>query len=198
MDQVAKKRRKSARAWSDEELAILAEQWKNGKPIRLWMDLLPKRTERAINNLGQALHGPRGNTHTAGASVSWRLICRALADGAMLTPLEISERSGVSRRQVYVELKMHHGTEAHIGGYGERPQNGYWPALWKLGPGKDAKRPKAMTVSERAKRRWRRLKEERPDYIMARTLKQRLRDAEKRGKLIRPDPAAAWMFGAAA
>lgn len=193
------RQRKSPRAWSAEELAILAREWPNGKPIRMWMDLLPKRTERAINMRALELKlGPRGNTHMAGASVSWRLICKALADGAMLSPLEISRRTGVSRTQVYVELRMHRGTGVHIGGYGDRPEGGYWPALWKLGPGKDAKRPTAMTAAERAKKRWRRLKNERPDFIAARTARARLRYAERQGKLIRPDDAAAWMFNEAA
>ena len=186
------RKRKSARAWSNEELAILAREWPNGKPIRMWMDLLPKRTERGINMRGLEEHGPRGQTRAPNESVSWRLICAALAGGAALTPIEIAERANVSRRQVYSELRLHRD-KVHIASYAPQADSGYRAAQWKLGPGKDARRPAPPTAAEKARKRWKHLKAERPDYIAARLARHRLRHAEKTGKLIRRDPAAAWI-----
>lgn len=196
MEAQRKKKRKSPRAWTDQEMTILAEQWGNGQPIRVWMDLLPRRTERAINMMGLVTHGPRGNIRQSGASISWRLICRVLAGGERLSPDEISARAGVSRRHVYSELKQHRGVAVHVAGYGPQPASGYRPKLWALGPGEDAPAPRAMTGAERARRRWRKLKKERPDYLAARNAKARFRDQERKGKFIRCDPAAAWMHGA--
>lgn len=56
----------------------------------------------------------------------------------------------------------------------------------------DAPKPEPLTADQRKKRAWARIKED-PDRHMTYTLKKRV----KRLKL-RPDRAAAWMFGAAA
>lgn len=188
-------KRPHPRSWSDEELAILRREWKNGKAVRLWEHLLPGRTERAIIGMGlDSGLGPRGNTHQSGNSVTWQTICRILADGVARSDTQIAALCGLSRGYITAELRMHYPAHVHIGGYGERASgHGFHPRLWRLGPGKDAKRPKAMTGAERARKRWKMLKEERPDYLAARSAKYRLKHAERKGKLIRRDIAASWI-----
>lgn len=34
--------------WSEKENQILRDNWANGKPIRMWVDLLPGRNEAAV------------------------------------------------------------------------------------------------------------------------------------------------------
>ncbi|KAF7958243.1 hypothetical protein AWV80_01345 [Cupriavidus sp. UYMU48A] len=52
----------------------------------------------------------------------------------------------MSQNYVLAELRMHYPDNLHIGGYGVRVSgHGYRPRLWRLGPGKDVPRPKAMT-----------------------------------------------------
>ena len=179
--------------WSDEELAILAREWKNGKHIRLWRDLLPKRSDRAIHQKGMELYGARGRTYESGKSMTWRAIERVLADGSMKSALEISAITGLDRNWVARELMNHYPAMVHIGGYGPRKEHGYGGRLWKLGRGKDAQRPIAKTPAEIERKRWRKLKKDRPDMIAARTARQKLQRAEKAGKLIRRDPAASWI-----
>lgn len=183
------------RGWTDAEKAILRREWKNGKAVRLWMDLLPNRSERAIVGMGLDLGlGARGNTHQSGNSVTWRTMQRVLASGEALSPLELAERTGMSRSAIYGEIRIHYPADIHVGGYGPRVNDsGFRPKLWKLGAGKDAPRPKAMTGAERARKRWKMLKAERPDYLAARSARNKIKHAEKTGKLIRRDIAASWI-----
>lgn len=187
-------KRKIKNGWTQEELDILAANWKNGKAVRMWADLLPRRTERAITWMGHHIHGPRGRPYESGNSMTWRSIQRVLADGSMKSALEIALMTGLDRNWISRELMNHYPAMVHIGGYGPRKEHGYGGRLWRLGTGKDAQRPRAMTAAEIEARRWRRLKKDRPDVIAARTARQKLQRAEKAGKLIRRDPAAAW-FG---
>jgi len=92
-------------------------------------------------------------------------------------------------------MQQHYPQHVHIGGYGERPANGYWPKLWALGPGKDAPKPVSVPKAKREHDRWVRMKKEEPERIDIRYARERLRRAERNGKLIRRDPAASWIGG---
>ncbi len=190
--------RSSRLKWSTAEDTILREQWPNGKPIRMWMDMLLGRSERSIvQRAGKMGLPPRGSGCTAGNSPSWRLIRHALESGEALTPIEISKRTGITRQHVYAELRQHHPIDVHIADYGERGPTGYRPKMWKLGQGKDAKRPEPMTKEEINRRRYRKFKQN-PEALARSEAKKRLRDCEKAGQLIRRDEAAAWIAGVAA
>lgn len=189
--------RSSRLKWSAAEDKTLREQWTNGRPIRMWLDLLPGRSERGIvQRAGKLKLAPRGSGCASGNSPSWRLIRQVLEAGAPLTPIEISKRTGVTRQHVYEELRQHHPADIHIAGYAERGPTGYRAKLWKLGAGKDAPRPQPMTKKEINKRRYQRFKKN-PEALARRDAKKRLRDCEKEGKLIRRDQAAAWIGGPA-
>lgn len=179
--------------WTAEEDTILAANWTNGEHIRMWCDLLPNRTYRAIHQRGMEKYGARGRTYTSGNSVTWRAIQRVLADGAMKSALQIAQLTGLDRNWISRELRDHYPHAVHIGGYGPRPANGFCPRLWTLGAGKDAPKPVAMTHAEVSRRRWKRLKKERPEVIDARNARRKLRKLEEDGLLIRRDIAASWI-----
>ncbi|MEL6236958.1 MAG: hypothetical protein AAFO57_00320 [Pseudomonadota bacterium] len=187
--------RSSKLKWSPEEDKIIVDHWHTDKPIRMWVDLLPGRSEIAINKRAIVLQlGQRGHLTKRGNSPAWRVIRKLLESGEMLSPIEIEKRTGISRRHVYNEMRLHHSAEVHVGGYGERGKGGYRPKLWKLGPGEDAAWPEPMTMTER-NRRYRINVKKNPEAMARAEAKRALRDCERAGKLIRRDEAAAWLTG---
>ncbi|AQV94795.1 hypothetical protein BJN34_12980 [Cupriavidus necator] len=157
------------------------------------MHLLPGRSDKSI--VAKALDlklGRRGCGQMPGNSMTWRTIQRLLSGGSMLSDKQLAEKSGLSRRYIAQEIRAHYPACLHVGDYGPKTGTGPAPRLWALGPGKDADRPPAMTGAQRARKRWRHLKANRPEYLDKRNARDRLKYAEKAGKLIRRDPAAAW------
>lgn len=186
-------KRKHARAWTDEELEILRFQWESGQPIKHWAHLLPNRSEKAIQYRGNAMKLPaRGNGRTPGNSVTWALIQQVLANGEKLSCLELAAKVGVTRATIYREIRLHRD-QLHVAAYGPIPLDGIPPKLWVLGPGKDAKRPAATPKPVRNHRRWLDMKKNDPEAVAKHYAKNRHYWRERSGKLIRRDPAAAWL-----
>lgn len=188
------KSRAGQKRWAPAEILTLRREWLNGMPIRQWEHLLPGRSHQSI--VAKALDldlGKRGCGPTAGNSMTWRTIQRLLSGGCMLSDKQLAEMSGLSRRYIAQEIRAHYPTCLHVGDYGPKTGTGPAPRLWALGPGKDADRPKAMTGAQRARKRWRHLKATRPEYLDKRNARNRIKYTEAAGRLIRRDPAAAWI-----
>ncbi|WP_428852752.1 hypothetical protein [Imbroritus primus] len=190
---------KTWNAYTPAEDRILRRQWKSPLPMKEWLHLLPGRTYRSVISRAQYLKlGPRKAFVYPCYSPTWDAVKRVLATNPGLDSIQISQMTGASRRAVMTALQVQHAAgEVHVPGYGPRPPSGYAPKLWALGPGKDAPRPKPMTASQKAKRSYRRLKQERPDILAKKSARAKLTYAERNGKLIRRDPAAAWIQGVA-
>ena len=186
--------------WTPEEVQRLRREWKNGQPIRLWVDKFPGRSEHAINT--KALHlklDKRGGGPKAGNSASWNTIKKLLAEHGPMTDLQLANASGWSRKHISDELARHHATkEVHVADYAPKTMRGRPPRLWAIGRGKDAVPPAPMTIVQIYKKRWRHIKQNRPDILAARSARQKVRHAEKVGKLIRRDVSAAWITAPAA
>lgn len=185
---------KSWTAWTPEEDAVLRQIWAATGSLKEGMHLLPGRSYRATIAHGQWLGlGRRVNFKKSRYSPTWDAIKTVLQDKRMRSAVELARETGASRRAVMQQLADHHGAEVRIAGYLKSTGVGYPTALWKLGKGKDAQRPPPTPKSVIYKRQYKRLKEDRPDLLAARNAQMRLRYAEKAGKLIRRDPAAAWI-----
>lgn len=181
-------------AWTPEEDAILRNAWHSTGSLKEIMHLLPDRTHRAAFFHGKWLGlGPRVNFQKDRYSPTWAAIKNVLADKRMRSATELAAATGASRRAVMQQLADHHGVDVHIAGYLKSDGVGCPMALWKLGKKTDAPRPARTPKSVIYKRQYRRLKDEFPEVLAARNARMRLRYAEKTGKLIRRDPAAAWL-----
>lgn len=186
---------KTWNAYTRAEDRILRRQWKTALPMKEWLHLLPGRSYRSVVSRAQYLKlGPRKAFVYPRYSPTWEAMQRVMATSPNLDSIRISELTGASRRAVMAALQVQHAAGAiHVSGYGPRPQSGYAPKLWSLGPGQDAPRPKPLTKSQKAKRAHRRLKLERPDVLAKKSARAKLLYAQRTGKLIRRDPAAAWI-----
>lgn len=149
-----KKQRKMKTAWSDKELKILRREWQNGKPIKDWLHLLPKRTAQGVQKRAEELGlGRRENVSRAGRSISLALIRQLLSDGIPRSTLQMSQEIAVSRRAAAHAMREMHGKGFRVGDYGEQPEDGVRPCLWTLGDEPDAVRPPKTPKAERDRRR---------------------------------------------
>ncbi|WP_454731454.1 MULTISPECIES: hypothetical protein [Cupriavidus] len=177
--------------WTPDEEERLRELWPNGQPTKVIAAHFPERSAAAVLKHGYDMGlGPR---HCARPSFSpvWEGIKRALAGGQKMTSKEMAAILGVTPHAVQKHMKMRHGTEVRIGGY---QTSEHAPAVnrWTLGAGPDAPKPKRKSRKE-VNRAYSRRKQKDPEYCARQNQRARLRYAEKRGQLIRRDPAAAWL-----
>lgn len=177
--------------WTDAEIATLRYMWGSDQPLRMWADLLPGRGDRAIYCKAHRLGLPdRTEQITKPVPIGWRIVQRLLADGTPRTAADIAAATGLSRWSVTSQLNRRSGSDVHISEYrpGRHPER-----VWKIGPGKNAERP-APKPHKLCVQEWRRRAQKtKPEIFDAINGRRRNRYAEKRGKLIRRDPAAAWI-----
>ncbi|MBB3010690.1 hypothetical protein [Cupriavidus alkaliphilus] len=190
---MTKKIRRMKNAWTRKEVATLRANWHNGLPIKQWMNELPGRSYSAIMQRAHELElGPRGRCFAV-PPTTWTLIQRLLSDGVARTVNAIAAAVGCSGRHVYTTLERYHGAETRIAGWAPRTRNGGdKPAMWALGSGPDARKPRPLSPTE-ATRRYRKKLRNDPDRMIAREGKDWLRHAERHGNLIRRDQAASWL-----
>ncbi|AOY90519.1 hypothetical protein BKK79_00755 [Cupriavidus sp. USMAA2-4] len=184
--------RKMKNAWTTDELDILRANWGNGTPIKDWMHLLPSRSHSGIQARAREIGlGSRGKVSRIGRSITWKLICKLLADGKPRSTKEVAEEIEISRRSIDHCMRLMHGKGIRVGDWGPQGLDGVRSRLWILGFGPDVPRPPTPSRAERASRRWREIKKD-PVRLAIRTARLRLKTAEQKGLLIRRDPAAAW------
>ncbi|CAG2132193.1 hypothetical protein [Cupriavidus numazuensis] len=186
------KKRKMQTAWSNGEIRTLRREWKNDKPVKDWAHKIPNRTVLAIkaraNELGL---GPR-KVSLAGRSIAWSLMKQLLADGKPRSTLQMSREINVSRRSLDHCTRQMHGKSLRVGDWGPQGLDGVRPRLWALGKGKDKPRPPKQDRAERHHMLWLRLKKD-PERLGLHYARCKNRNAERAGRLIRRDPAAAWI-----
>lgn len=190
---MTKKIRKMQNAWTESELTILRDQWGNGAPIKDWMHQLPNRSHAAIQARAREIGlGSRGKVNRTGRSIAWKLICKLLADGKPRSTKEMADEIEISRRSIDHCMRLMHGNGIRVGAWGPQGLDGVRSRLWALGFEQDAPRPPTPSSAERSSRRWREIKKD-PERMAIRIARIRLRTAERKGRLIRRDPAAAWI-----
>lgn len=177
--------------WSPEEEALLRKHWGNGEPTKTVAALFPTRSAAAVLKHGYGMGlGPRECGRPCFSPV-WEGAKHALAGGKKMTSNELAALLKVTPHAVQKQMRLRHGTEVRIGGFDVRAHAPH-VIRWALGTGPDAPAPKRKSRKEINRAFSRRMRKD-PEYCARQNLRARLRYAEKTGKLIRRDPAAAWI-----
>lgn len=180
-----------AARWSEEEEATLREIWRTPGLLKVQVDRLPRRNADTAQKHAEKLKLGR-KAHFASPLLD--RIKALMADNMPRPVREIallaagSELHTRDMLRAAVERK-----EFSIPKYAPSPVNGNFEALYKLGAGRNAKKPRARTSAERC-REWRRKQD--PIEREFRAKRYELNRRIKAG--VRPDPLAAALFGSAA
>ena len=182
--------------WSPEEDAILLEIWKLSMPLKVTVARLPGRSARGLGARAKALELParrlvKGTSDTRPAFVAlWAALRKKRG-----TCVELAARVHVSRQTAGFFI-THFRAQMHIAGW-QRQENGPPAPIFAAGAGKDKPRPARKPRADVCRDYWARLKRDRPDAAAARIARTTFKQYERKGKLIRRDPAAIALFGAA-
>lgn len=182
----------AAKKWTEAEIATLRHMWSSNQPVRMWEDQLPGRNDRAIYCMAHRLGLPVRTQEQLARPVSlgWRIVQNLLMDGKPRTAAEIATETGLSRWSVMVQLRRNSETAVHVVDYRPGRQK---EQIWQIGPGKTAPRPAPKSHSKCVQEWRRRALKSKPEIFDAINARRRIRNAEKRGKLIRRDIAASWI-----
>lgn len=178
-----------AARWSPEELAILAGIWKSPIPVKCQMHLLPARTKSTACH--QAARQGLGEK-CRGVSKLIDEIEHLLKDGksrsAAAVFKEVDINLGHARRLLN---RLVTERRAHITRWEQVSGNGLWQAMYLIGEGVSAPKPKKMTQKERNARFERKI-----DPLELQIRRQRYTLRKK--NIVRRDPFIAAFFGEAA
>lgn len=184
------------RAWLEEDDVLLTLLWADPAPLKTHLHRFPGRSYDSLIQRGKTLELPdrRGmrlarSEATVGARIREQM---ELLPG---TTLELSARAIASKRTVQNFIERHRA-EVHIVDYRPRGISGPPPAVFAWGVGEDLPRPgpQDQTVASRKYYRKRR----RDPYLRELdAARQRIRYAERTGKLAKRDVATIALFGEA-
>ncbi|MEM5384159.1 transcriptional regulator [Paraburkholderia phymatum] len=192
--------KKQWNAWGDADDALLRHYWLHTTlPVKQFAHHFGNRSDKAIaahaSDIGLGKR-PRG-VRTQAAPTEFA-IKSALAIGPMES-VELSAKTGISRRAVMARLNgLYEAGAVHIHAWVRFGQHGYWARVYALGSGKDARRPQAMSKTERDRKRIDRMRKEDPAAYAARLARRRIAAATREGRFVRRDIAATALFGEAA
>lgn len=185
---------KGCTPWTPEEDAILREAWAHTGSLKEVMHRLPNRTYAAAQRHGIDLElGQRTHYVKPRYSAAWDAVSALLAVQSPLSVSRIAAITGFSISTVHRQLCAHRGTEARVVDYlPDAPEAPHTP-YWALGSGPDKEPPRKRTKQEKNRERWQRYKKANPETLEFKAMRERLRHGVNSGKLIRRDPAAAWI-----
>lgn len=184
--------------WTPDEDLRLASRWSDPRPVKMWIDEFPGRTDKSIESRGAYLKLP--DRSEIARKYSGALTADRVIDEMKRAPgtvLELSVRLSRSTRTVQRVINSRR-PELYIKSYRARGDSGYAPAVWAYGNRKDATRPEREPKKAIASRYYWKTKLHRPDQMAKILARHKLRYAEKVGKLIRRDPLVEALFGKAA
>lgn len=185
--------KKTWKAWTPEDDALLRKHWQTDAPVKDIAKDFPGRSAEAIQKhaIDIGLQARR-NVRRPKFYPVWEGIKLELAKGRALSADDLATRLKVTPRAALKNLALRHGVEVRVAAYGPRITRAPAPRLWVLGSGPDAAPPKRRSKQE-VNRDYRRRMRKDPEFCLREMQASRLRYAEKTGKLIRRDPAAAWI-----
>lgn len=182
------------RYWTKEEDEILRSNYGKIKVVAI-AALLVDRNEDAIWKRAHRLE--LQNKRVApqyDRFPNWVAIQKQLETGPKSTR-QIADATGLRVAHVRDMLKRRRGRTVYILGWTSEKGDGGDIALYALGENRhDTPQPKKLTQAQRDKQYKKRLRESDPETYYTRTARDRLKRAIKTGKLVKPDPAASWMF----
>lgn len=179
--------------WTPAENKILRAIFASHETIASQLHLLPGHDLQSCKNRARAL-GLKKAVRVVETSkpviIAAMAYCgvRSAPDLAKLTKTHI-----VTVRKIINDMVK--AGEAHIDGYAPATLNGMPTRLYKLGPGRNAPKPRTKTPSKRVKA-WE--KRQDPEELRVRRTRYATRRKAKLGRLIPPrDPLTAALFGGA-
>ncbi|WP_241300522.1 ArsR/SmtB family transcription factor [Burkholderia stabilis] len=184
--------------WTESDEAELRRVWIADGPLKQYLHLFSGRSFEAVNAHGLAMGlGERPNRYAQAAHPNASAILRVLAQAPMES-VEISAKTGISRRTVMKHLNvLHTAGKVYIARWERFEASGYPARIYAVGKRKDASRPRARTPGQKWKDRMSDLKNNRPDEYV-RVMARRRANAQRREGRVRRDVAAQALFGAAA
>ncbi|HDR9093355.1 ArsR family transcriptional regulator [Burkholderia vietnamiensis] len=185
------------RKWSEQEEADLRRVWVADGPMKLYLDLFNgRRVETVLTHGLQIGLGARPNKNARVADPNASAILRVLTQCPMES-LELSAKTGISRRTVMKHLKaLHAAGKVYIVRWERFGASGYPARVYAVGKRKDAPRPAARTPGQKFRDRMTRLKDNEPAEY-ARVMARRRANKAKRNSAARRDVAAQALFGTA-
>lgn len=185
------------RKWSEQEEADLRRVWMADGPIKQYLDLFNGRSMHAVLAHGADMGlGERPNRNAKAGHPTEVAILRVLALGPMES-LELSAKTGISRRTVMKHLKVLHAKGlVYICRWERFGVSGYPARVYAIGNQKDAPRPAARTPGQKWKDRMSDLKKNRPDEYV-RVMARRRANAQRRTGTAKRDIAVQALFGRA-
>ncbi|VVE07137.1 hypothetical protein [Pandoraea terrigena] len=179
--------------WPPAEDKILCAIYASHETIASQLHLLPGHDLQSCKNrarvleLKKAVRVVETSKPVIVAAMAYYGV-RSAPDLAKLTKTHI-----VTVRRIINDMVK--ADEAHIDGYAPATLNGMPTRLFKLGPGRNAPKPRTKTPSERVKA-WE--KRQDPEELRVRRTRYATRRKAKLGRLIPPrDPLTAALFGGA-
>lgn len=106
-----------------------------------------------------------------------KLIARELQKGTPLSKYDLSERCGITIRNINAYLKlMHEAGEIHLYAWHVISKYGSPTRFWLYGPGEDAPKPKPKTKAQSA----REYRARYPEKVIADNIQKRIKRREER------------------
>ncbi|WP_175681166.1 ArsR/SmtB family transcription factor [Burkholderia cenocepacia] len=185
------------RKWSEQEEADLRRVWTADGPMKQYVDLFNGRAAEAVLQHGLQIGlGARPNKNAQVGDPNALAILRALAHGPM-DSLELSAKTGISRRTVMKHLKaLHAAGKVYIARWERFGARGYPARVYAVGKRKDAPQPVARTPGQKFRDRMTHLKDNEPAEY-ERVVARRRANKAKRNRAPRRDIAAQALFGTA-
>jgi len=179
--------------WTDDEDALIRMYWDVPETIESWAYLLPLRTSGGIYQRGRDIGlGKRPYVSRKRENGCWMAVKIALEKKTHQTAYKLSVMTGYSESRINYVLKEHKDKGVYIVDFVQEYCT--YAAVWASGEGRSKKWPKKASAKEKQQKYLKRAMERNPERFDRINARKRLKQAEESGKLIRPDPAAAWMF----
>lgn len=136
--------------WSEEELQVVRDMWKSTVPTKLQAHKLPGRTVHSIERMAWKLgleKKPRGHSEMLIE------VERLLSDGKPRTTQDVFKEIAVDPGYAHVLMaRLVREGRAHIAVWRQVGVNGQWQAIYLIGAGESAKKPRPMTQRQRTAR----------------------------------------------
>lgn len=189
--------RKQRQAFLPEHDALLSEIWEDPAPLKTHLHRFPGRSVDTLIHRAKAIGLPdRRAIRLARAEATTGARIREQMELLPGTTLELAARAIVSKRTAQNFIERHRA-DVHIIDYRPRGISGPPPAVFAWGPGEDKTRPQPQSPTVAARKYYR--KRRRDPYLRELdATRQRIRYAERTGRLAKRDAAAIALFGPAA
>ncbi len=180
------------KVWHKKEDDLLRKFWTSTEKIETWAANIPGRSFGAIYQRARLIGmGKRDCVTRSHPKRCWIAIKISLEKRSPQTMAQLSKTTGYSESRIGDVLANHRDRGVYIVDYVMHKAS--LTAMWACGEGRSKRKPK-KTRKQIGQEYLKRARERSPEMFDRRNARKRIKRAEERGKLIRPDAAAAWMM----